>query len=52
MQGGGLTMVLLVLCVAVALATEWGDKAAWTGWLTISMEKISKGSCGGCSRPS
>lgn len=43
MQGGGLTMVLLVLCVAVALATEWGDKAAWTGWLTISMEKISQG---------
>lgn len=41
--GGGLTMALLILCVAVALATEWGDKAAWTGWLTISMEKISQG---------
>lgn len=43
MQGGGLTMVLLILCVAVALATELGDNAAWTGWLLISLEKVSHG---------
>lgn len=43
MGGGGLTMVLLVLCVIVALATKLGQDPAWTGWLLISMEKVSGG---------
>lgn len=43
MQGGGLTMGLLILCVAVALVTELGRNPAWTGWLLISMDKVSRG---------
>lgn len=35
MSGGGLTMVLLVLCVATAMATQMGQ-SPWTGWLRIS----------------
>lgn len=34
--GGGLTLILQVLCVAAALATRFGEDAAWTGWLRIS----------------
>ncbi|OQC56197.1 MAG: Rhomboid protease GlpG [Verrucomicrobia bacterium ADurb.Bin018] len=43
MRGGGLTMVLLILCVVVAMATKLGQDPAWTGWLLISMEKVSGG---------
>lgn len=41
--GGGLTMMLLVLCVVVAMATKLGQDPIWTGWLLISMGKISDG---------
>ena len=34
--GGGLTLILQVLCVAAALATRFGEDAVWTGWLRIS----------------
>ena len=43
MKGGGLTMVLLILCVVVAMATKLGQEPVWTGWLMISMEKVSAG---------
>ena len=43
MRGGGLTMVLLVLCVAVALATKLGQDPTWTGWLLFSMDRIPDG---------
>jgi GlpG protein len=36
MRGGGLTMVLLILCIAAALVTKLGQDGAWTGWLLIS----------------
>ena len=43
MGGGGLTMILMVLCVIVALATKLGQDPTWTGWLLISMDKVSGG---------
>lgn len=43
MRGGGLTMGLLILCVVAALATKLGQDPIWTGWLLISMEKVSGG---------
>ena len=36
MGGGGLTMVLLILCVATGVATNLGMEETWTGWLQIS----------------
>mgnify|MGYP003587584988 CR=1 FL=1 len=36
MGGGGLTMVLLILCVATGVATKLGMEETWTGWLRIS----------------
>ena len=41
--GGGLTMALLILCVAVALATQLGRNAAWTAWLLISLDDVVQG---------
>ncbi len=35
MGGGGVTLILLVLCVAVAVATQMGN-GPWTDWLRIS----------------
>ena len=43
MRGGGLTMVLLVACVATALATQLGRNAAWTGWLLLSLDQVRSG---------
>lgn len=43
MRGGGLTMLLLIVCVAVSLATQMGQNAAWAGWLKISLAQVSEG---------
>ena len=43
MRGGGLTTALLVACVAVGLATQLGQNAAWTGWLLMSLERVQAG---------
>ncbi|HQQ60568.1 MAG: rhomboid family intramembrane serine protease [Kiritimatiellae bacterium] len=34
--GGGLTMLLSILCIVVGLATRLGENTAWTEWLLIS----------------
>jgi len=36
MVGGGLTMVLMILCIAVGLVTRLGQDSTWTTWLQIS----------------
>lgn len=36
MGSGGLTMVLLILCIIAALVTKLGQDGAWTGWFLIS----------------
>ena len=36
MGGGGLTMVLSILCIVAGLATKLGQDPAWTAWLRIS----------------
>jgi GlpG protein len=43
MSHGGLTMGLLMLCVATALATRMGSDPVAVGWLQISMAKIAEG---------
>ena len=43
MRGGGLTMALLVACVAVGLATKLGQNSVWTGWLLLSLERVQAG---------
>ncbi|MGD9612086.1 MAG: rhomboid family intramembrane serine protease [Kiritimatiellia bacterium] len=43
MRGGGLTMALLVACVAVGLATQLGQNSDWTGWLLLSLERVQAG---------
>lgn len=42
-RGGGLTMALMVACVAVAMATRLGRDPAWTGWLWMSLDKVKEG---------
>ena len=43
MGGGGLTTVLVALCVIAGLATKLGHEEAWAGWLRISMEGVRAG---------
>jgi GlpG protein len=43
LSGGGLTMVLLILCIAAGLVTKLGQEEAWAGWLRISMAEIRVG---------
>lgn len=43
MRGGGLTMALLIACVAVGLATKLGRDPVWTGWLLMSLERVRAG---------
>ena len=43
LRGGGLTMALLIACVAVGFATELGRNAAWTGWLLLSLDHVKEG---------
>lgn len=43
MGGGGLTMGLLILCIAVGLATKLGQEDVWTGWLQMSMAGVRAG---------
>ena len=43
MKGGGLTMALLVACVAATMATKLGQDPAWTGWMLMSMDKVMAG---------
>ncbi len=43
MGRGGLTMLLLILCICAALVTKLGQDATWTGWLLMSMPKVADG---------
>ena len=43
LRGGGLTMALLIACVAVGFATELGRNAEWTGWLLLSLDHVKEG---------
>jgi len=43
MRYGGLTMAILILCVAAAMVTQLGQNAERTGWLLISMGKVADG---------
>ena len=43
MRGGGLTMALLIACVAAGFATEFGQNATWTDNLFLFMDRIEQG---------
>lgn len=43
LRGGGLTMALLVACIAAGLATKLGQDPEWTGWLLMSWERVHAG---------
>jgi GlpG protein len=43
MPRGGLTLILLGICVGVGLLTQLGESAEWTRWFMISKAEVQRG---------